>query len=122
MAATLQRFLQSDNLPKGVASDTLLLHNRTASKAAALVQELGAGKSIPSPAELGQQATIICLMLADDTACRSTIQELTSAGGQCLAGKVVINHSTNTPEFSKAAAQQVVAVGGTYLAVPVWGR
>lgn len=63
MAATLQRFLQSDNLPKGAASDTLLLHNRTASKAAALVQELGAGKSIPSPAELGQQATIICLML-----------------------------------------------------------
>jgi hypothetical protein len=42
---------------------------------------------------------------------------------QCdLQGKVIINHSTNTPEFAMAAVAQMRGKGCEYLAAPVWGR
>jgi 3-hydroxyisobutyrate dehydrogenase-like beta-hydroxyacid dehydrogenase len=121
MAANLQRFLRSDKVPMGTVSDTLLLYNRTASKADALAKDLGS-QVAQSVADLGQQGSIIAMMLADDTACDLVLQQLLSTGGACLQGKVVINHSTNTPEFSTSAQEQVAAAGGVYLAVPVWGR
>lgn len=121
MAANLQRLLQSDKLPKESASGTLLLFNRTASKAEALAKDLGS-KLAQSPADMAQQCSIVCMMLADDVACGLIVDELLSAGGQCLQGKLVVNHSTVTPDFAKAAQHKVAAAGGTYLSVPVWGR
>jgi 3-hydroxyisobutyrate dehydrogenase-like beta-hydroxyacid dehydrogenase len=118
MAANLQRLLskQPPSCPR--ASDTLLLYNRTASKADALAQQLGA-RSVASVSEL-HACTIVCLMLADDTACSCVLEQLLAAGP--LQGKVLINHSTTTPDFAKAAEQKVAAGGGVYLSVPVWGR
>jgi hypothetical protein len=59
------------------------------------------------------------LLPADDVACDSMLQQLQ----QCdLQGKVIINHSTNTPEFAMAAAAQMRGRGCDYLAAPVWGR
>lgn len=121
MAANLQRLLKSDKLPAGTASDTLLLYNRTASKADALARDLGS-QVAQSVHDMGQQCSIICMMLADDTACDLILQQMLSTGSACLQGKVIINHSTNTPEFATSAQQQVAAAGGVYLAVPVWGR
>jgi 3-hydroxyisobutyrate dehydrogenase-like beta-hydroxyacid dehydrogenase len=121
MAANLQRFLKSDKSPMGTVSDTLLLYNRTASKADALAKDLGS-QVAQSVEDMGQQCSIISMMLADDTACDLILRQLLSTGGACLQGKVVINHSTNTPEFSTSAQEQVAAAGGVYLAVPVWGR
>lgn len=117
MAANLQHLL-SKQPPSCPASPTLLLYNRTASKAEALAQVLGA-RSVASVSEL-HQCSIVCLMLADDTACSLVLGQLLAAGP--LQGKVVINHSTTTPDFAKAAEQQVAAAGGIYLSVPVWGR
>lgn len=121
MAANLQQLLKSEKLPQGTASDTLVLYNRTASKAESVAKELGS-KVAESVFDMAKQCSIICLMLADDTACGSVLQQLLSVGGQCLLNKVIINHSTNTPDFAKSAQQQVAAAGGIYLSVPVWGR
>lgn len=119
MAANLQRLLskQPPSCPR--ASTKLLLYNRTASKAEALAQELGA-RSIASVSEL-HACTIVCLMLADDSACSCVLEQLLAAG-PLQDNKVVINHSTTTPDFAKAAQQKVAAAGGVYLSVPVWGR
>lgn len=123
MAANLQRLLRAGTLPEGRAADTLLLYNRTASKADSLVTDKAlSSRAVESPAAMAQQCSIICIMLADDAACASVLNQLTCAGGKCLPGKVIINHSTTTPDFAKQAAQQVQAAGGAYLAVPVWGR
>eukprot|EP00879_Flechtneria_rotunda_P026787 GHRR01028612.1.p1 GENE.GHRR01028612.1~~GHRR01028612.1.p1 ORF type:complete len:234 (+),score=95.11 GHRR01028612.1:446-1147(+) len=59
------------------------------------------------------------MMLADDAACGQIIQELCKSE---LAGKLVINHSTSTVEFARAAERQVAGRGGIYLAANVWGR
>jgi 3-hydroxyisobutyrate dehydrogenase-like beta-hydroxyacid dehydrogenase len=60
----------------------------------------------------------LVLLPADDVACDSMLQQLR----QCdLQGKVIINHSTNTPEFAMAAAAQMRGRGCDYLAAPVWG-
>lgn len=121
MAANLQRLLQSEKLPKQSASGTLLLYNRTISKAEALAKDLGSTVA-QSPAQMAEQCSIICMMLADDVACGLVVDELLGAGGQCLQGKLVVNHSTVTPDFATATQHKVAAAGGTYLSVPVWGR
>jgi 3-hydroxyisobutyrate dehydrogenase len=121
MAANLQRLLQSEKLSPESASGTLLLYNRTSSKAEALSKDQSS-KVVQSPADMAQQCSIVCMMLADDVACGLIVDELLSAGGQCLQGKVVINHSTVTPDFAKTAEHKVAAAGGAYLSVPVWGR
>lgn len=118
MVSVLHRHIKSGGVPN-VASDAVLLYNRTASKAKALAEALGS-TSVDSAAALMQQCTIVCMMLADDSACSSIIQELIGAGS--LQGKVIVNHSTNTPDFAKLALQQIQAAGGAYLSAPVWGR
>ena len=120
MAVNLQRLLRSDKLPGGVAQDTLLVYNRTSSKADALVKDASLGSKLAdSPSAMVQPCSIICVMLADDAACGAVIEEMAQAG---LKGKIIINHSTNTPDFTKRAASMVEAAGGAYLAAPVWGR
>lgn len=136
MAANLARLVsEHNNKQRGQPAETLLVYNRTASKAQPLTDRFGANvRVVANPAELGEQCTIVCLMLADDTACQGLLDQLTGAEQQQqqqqdgqqqhkgLQGKVIINHSTNTPEFSMRAQHQVEAAGGVYLAVPVWGR
>ena len=98
----------------------LYVYNRTASKAEPLASNPDLRCQVTqSVSQLGSTATIICLMLADDVACGSVLQELCTVG---LKDKLVINHSTNTPEYAKSAAEQVSKAGGTYISAPVWGR
>lgn len=58
-------------------------------------------------------------MLADDVACGSVLQQLCSSD---LKNKIIVNHSTNTPDFARAATAQVAAAGGVYITAAVWGR
>eukprot|EP00878_Enallax_costatus_P026159 GHUV01028044.1.p1 GENE.GHUV01028044.1~~GHUV01028044.1.p1 ORF type:complete len:218 (+),score=65.46 GHUV01028044.1:618-1271(+) len=98
----------------------LCVYNRTTSKSDAFASSSYLPcKVMPSPAKLAADCSIICMMLTDDKACGSTLQQLCSAG---LQGKLVINHSTNSPEFAKAAVGQVASAGGDYISAPVWGR
>ncbi|KAF6266805.1 hypothetical protein COO60DRAFT_15093 [Scenedesmus sp. NREL 46B-D3] len=119
MAGNLARQLKSQEAPTSPAHK-LYVYNRTASKAEPLISDQDLNVQLAaSPAELVAACSIICLMLADDVACDSMLQQLQ----QCnLQGKVIINHSTNTPAFAMAAAAQLHGKGCEYLAAPVWGR
>lgn len=58
-------------------------------------------------------------VLTDDVACESVLHQL---HGCDLQGKVLVNHSTTTPDFASAAVQQLLSRGCTYITAPVWGR
>jgi 3-hydroxyisobutyrate dehydrogenase len=114
----------------------LHVYNRTTAKAEEFAAEHSCTvwNTIP---EMRDACSLLCMMLADDKACTSVLDQLCSASSTSSAaadsapssssskplhGKVVVNHSTVTPDFTRAAAQQVAAAGGTYLNVPVFGR
>jgi 3-hydroxyisobutyrate dehydrogenase-like beta-hydroxyacid dehydrogenase len=129
----LQSWFPSSYGATGGVGDTQVLHvyNRTTAKA----EEFAAEHSCTvwnTVGELRDACSIICMMLADDRACTSVLDQLcsssaattpsSSSSSKPLHGKVVVNHSTVTPDFTRAAAQQVASAGGTYLNVPVFGR
>eukprot|EP00878_Enallax_costatus_P018781 GHUV01019793.1.p1 GENE.GHUV01019793.1~~GHUV01019793.1.p1 ORF type:complete len:281 (+),score=81.67 GHUV01019793.1:1215-2057(+) len=120
MAASVQRLLRSDKAPDTLGSKDLHVYNRTASKAEPLTSNPDLRSQLaPSLSDLGSKCSIICLMLADDVACGSVLQQLCSCG---LKNKIIVNHSTNTPDFARSATTQVTAAGGVYISAPVWGR
>uniref|UniRef100_A0A383VVZ5 6-phosphogluconate dehydrogenase NADP-binding domain-containing protein n=1 Tax=Tetradesmus obliquus TaxID=3088 RepID=A0A383VVZ5_TETOB len=120
MAGNLARLLKSQQAPASLARKELFVYNRTASKAQPLTSHPDLSIQLAaSPAEVAASCSIMCLMLADDVACDSMLQQLQ----QCdLQGKVIVNHSTNTPEFAMAAVAQLRGKGCEYIAAPVWGR
>eukprot|EP00882_Tetradesmus_deserticola_P018429 GHRQ01019795.1.p1 GENE.GHRQ01019795.1~~GHRQ01019795.1.p1 ORF type:complete len:226 (+),score=86.97 GHRQ01019795.1:266-943(+) len=120
MAGNLARELKNQEATATLARKELYVYNRTTLKAQALTSNQDLNIQLAaSPAELAAACSIICLMLADDVACDSVLQQLQ----QCnLRGKVIINHSTNTPEFAMAAVAKLRDAGCAYLAAPVWGR
>jgi 3-hydroxyisobutyrate dehydrogenase-like beta-hydroxyacid dehydrogenase len=101
---------------------SLLLYNRSPDKAAPLLADSSLGCSLAgSLADVAQCCSIICLMLIDDDACEAVLTQLLAAPGG-LQGKVVVNHSTSSPDWTRRAAARAEAQGASYVAAPVWGR
>jgi 3-hydroxyisobutyrate dehydrogenase len=101
------------------AGYAVTVYNRTAAKAAGLV-EAGAGLAV-SPAALWDEADIVITMLSDDAALR----EIHGGDGGLLAGaragQLVIDMSTVSPVTSRELAGQLAAKGVDYLDAPVAG-
>lgn len=79
--------------------------NRTPGRADALA----AAGAIPadSPALAMRDATIVLVCLLDDGAVTSTLQ----AGGDAIAGRIIVNLTNNTPSEARALAQWVAWQG-----------
>jgi len=72
-----------------------------------------------SACEAMRGAQTIMMMLSDAEACESVL--LAEQTRPMLAGRLVINHSTISPEQSRALASAVHEAGGHYLECPVLG-
>ncbi len=83
------------------------VYNRTESKAAPLAR---AGASIaPSAEAAATGASVVLLSLADETAVEDVL--FGSLSGILRAGQTVIDTSTVSPEFARAAAGRLAAIG-----------
>src|SRR6266516_1509736 len=81
------------------------VYNRTEAKAAPLAQ---AGASI-APAAAAANASVVLLSLADETAVQDVL--FGRLGGILRVGQTVIDTSTVSPEFARAAAERLAALG-----------
>lgn len=93
--------------------------NRTASRAAPFVEKGAVQAS--TPRALAERSETILVMVLDDAA-----QAAVYGGGDglvatSLAGKLVLDMSTVSPESSMARAAAVAAAGGRFLECPVGG-
>ena len=98
----------------------LRVYNRTAAKAAPLVEK---GAMLTSkPAEVAQPGGIVLTMLADDRA----VEDLCLASGSFVerlgSGGIHISVSTIGPATAERLAEHHAKYGVTYLASPVFGR
>jgi 3-hydroxyisobutyrate dehydrogenase len=116
------------NLLKG--GFEVVVYNRTAAKAAPLV-EVGASLA-GSPGELWEKADMVITMVADDAALRQVHEGpdglLAGAGaagvgamGAAATGKMVIDMSTVSPATTRELAARLAAKGVDYLDAPVSG-
>jgi 3-hydroxyisobutyrate dehydrogenase len=95
----------------------VLVWNRTAAKAAGI-----AGTSqVATPSALAEGADVVLSMLANDAAIEAAYF---GPGGLCsgsLAGTVVVEMCTTSPERTQALEAAVTAKGGLFLECPVGG-
>jgi 3-hydroxyisobutyrate dehydrogenase len=101
------------------AGYAVMVYNRTAAKAAVLV-EAGAELAV-SPADLLEAADIVITMLSDDAAVREVHGGEKGLLAGARAGKMVIDMSTVSPVTSRELAVQLAAKGVDYLDAPVAG-
>jgi 3-hydroxyisobutyrate dehydrogenase len=101
------------------AGYAVTVYNRTAAKAAVLV-EAGAELAV-SPAALLEAADIVITMLSDDAAVREVHGGEKGLLAGARAGKMVIDMSTVSPVTSRELAGQLAAMGVDYLDAPVAG-
>ena len=101
------------------AGYAVTVYNRTAAKAAVLV-EAGAELAV-SPAALLEAADIVITMLSDDAALREVHGGEKGLLAGARAGKMVIDMSTVSPVTSRELAGQLAAKGVDYLDAPVAG-
>lgn len=83
------------------------VYNRTASKAAAAVQ--AGADSAPDPAAAVRAAEVVLVSLSEQSAVESIVFE--QALPQLRPGTTVIDTSTVSPEYARAAARRLAAVG-----------
>ena len=104
----------------------VIVYNRTAAKAAPLVE---AGASLAgSPRELWEKADMVITMVADDAALRQVhegpdglLAGAIGGGGGAAGGRVVIDMSTVSPATTRELAAKLAAKGVDYLDAPVSG-
>lgn len=98
----------------------LRVYNRTAAKAAPLVEK-GAALAA-KPAEVAEAGGIVLTMLADDRA----LEELCVPGGSFVErlgrGGIHVSLSTISPVTARRLAEQHAKFGVAYVASPVFGR
>lgn len=87
--------------------------NRTAARADALVAE-GATRA-PSPADAVAAADLVILSLTDYQAMDDILGPVGDTGGDRLAGKVLANLSSDTPDRTRAAATWAAERGASLL-------
>jgi 3-hydroxyisobutyrate dehydrogenase-like beta-hydroxyacid dehydrogenase len=89
------------------AGISLVVHNRTAARAAPLAQ--AGARVAASSAEAVRGARIVMLSLADEEAVEQVL--FTELAGRLRRGAIVIDTSTVSPAYSMSAAERLAAVG-----------
>jgi 3-hydroxyisobutyrate dehydrogenase len=90
-------------------SYTTTIWNRTASRAAPLVEK--GGKLATTVADGLAASDLIILCLLDDTSVRQTLEQATPA----LKGKTVINLTNGTPSQARETSEWIVSLGAEYI-------
>ena len=97
----------------------LLVWNRTPAKSQIL--EAAGATVADSPAEVFKQASVIVLMLADETSMDHILERGTPAFAEHLKGRILVHMGTTSPEYSRGLEADVKAAGGQYVEAPVSG-
>ncbi|MEV0232268.1 NAD(P)-dependent oxidoreductase [Nonomuraea sp. NPDC050786] len=96
----------------------LVVHNRTAAKAAPLVE---AGARVASSAgEAGRDASIVLLSLSDEAAVEQIL--FGELSGRLRPGALVVDTSTVSPAYSAAASERLAATGARRIEACVIGN
>jgi 3-hydroxyisobutyrate dehydrogenase-like beta-hydroxyacid dehydrogenase len=98
----------------------LLVYNRTASKAARLVER--GVRAVPSPADVAERSGIVLTMLSDDCAVEETCLAEPSFVERLGPGGTHISLSTVEPATARRLAKQHENCEVQYVAVPVFER
>lgn len=97
----------------------LLVWNRSSEKYKNLVP---AGAQIAGSVDaLFNQAEIIILMLANAEAIDSVLGRNSPAFQKYVAGRIIVNMGTTSPEYSQTLEKDIELAGGSYIEVPVSG-
>lgn len=102
------------------AGHDLVLYNRTAAKAEALAERLGA-VAAPTPREAARQAEIVITMLADEDALLGVCDGASGVLSGLRPGGVLVDMGTTGPEGIERLAPRVAAAGGLLVDAPVSG-
>jgi len=107
-------------IEKGNLPSPLLLYNRTAQRALDFASQFGPNEAlaVPSIAQGVSLADIIFIMLSDDTAVTSTLEEILT---QDVTGKLIIDCSTIHPSTTEKLAEAATTQGAEFLTAPVFG-
>ncbi|ODN41448.1 NAD(P)-dependent oxidoreductase [Piscirickettsia litoralis] len=99
---------------------TLHIYNRTQSKCVEFVKK--GALSMSTPALLASSVDVVILMVTDDDAVKSIIfGENGIVNDKNFNCKVIIDHSTISPDCSLSMHQQLKEIGISYLDAPVSG-
>ena len=98
----------------------VVVYNRTADRATALAEKIGAGVAT-SPAEAASRADVVITMVADDAAVRDLFDGPDGIAAGIRAGSVAVDMSTVLPDAVRAVAPRVRARGAGILDGPVSG-
>ncbi|OZJ03422.1 hypothetical protein BZG36_03589 [Bifiguratus adelaidae] len=112
MAENLQKHLTAQGSP------SLVVYNRTASRAEPLRQQ--GAQVASSVSEIAQKATIIFSCLANDEAVKQTYDELLNAINDG-SNSVIVEMSTVAPETTIAVSEAAKKRGVALLACPIFG-
>jgi 3-hydroxyisobutyrate dehydrogenase/2-hydroxy-3-oxopropionate reductase len=102
------------------AGHTLIVHNRTRDRAAALAVELDA-RVADTPAEAAAAADVTLTMLADDAAVEAVYGGSDGLLEGARAGAVLVDLSTVAPDTLRSFAASATAIGVDLLDAPVSG-
>lgn len=109
---------------KGPQSTSLLLYNRTVSKASNFASSLPEGKAIavPSLSQALQGASLIFICVGDDAAVDQIINGIIDTKDANIASKVIVDCSTVHPDTSRRTQAALAERGGaSFVACPVFG-
>lgn len=101
------------------AGTPLIVWNRSADRSEAL--RAAGAKVAASSAEVFAQTRIVLLMLYDAAAIDSVLCRGTPIFGDLVAGHLIVQMGTPSPDYSKSLDADIRAAGGTYVEAPVSG-
>ncbi|HJQ00757.1 MAG TPA: NAD(P)-dependent oxidoreductase [Jatrophihabitans sp.] len=101
------------------AGTPLVVGNRNPDRTRPLA-ELGAMVAT-DPAEVLRQAEVVLLMLSDGPAIDQVLGRDTPAFAGNVAGRILVQMGTTSPEYSEQLAADIGAAGGRYVEAPVSG-
>ncbi|MES2256422.1 MAG: NAD(P)-dependent oxidoreductase [Pseudomonadota bacterium] len=101
------------------AGTPLIVWNRSADRNEAL--RAAGAKVAASSAEVFAQTRIVLLMLYDAAAIDSVLCRGTPIFGDLVAGHLIVQMGTPSPDYSKILDADIRAAGGTYVEAPVSG-
>lgn len=105
------------NLAK--AGTRLVVWNRSPAAADPL-REAGAAVA-GSVEEVFERARIVILMLVNEAALDTVLQRGTPGFATLISGHIVVSMGSNSPDYSRGLAAEIVAAGGRYVEAPVSG-
>lgn len=101
------------------AGTPLLVWNRTPDKSEIL--RVAGAEVASDPHAVFGRCRVVILMLANAAAIDTVLGRGTSGFRERLAGRVIVQMGTISPEASQALAEDIAAAGGSYIEAPVSG-